>query len=81
MVAPSSSALGRVAWAHPVATIVEQFAGEERVRVLTRPGPARRLFREQPLDLVPRLRINDWIVKTIVGLVLVCQPADVDRVR
>src|SRR6185312_12726908 len=30
-IAPSSSALGRVAWAHPVAAIVEQLAGEEHV--------------------------------------------------
>ena len=31
IVAPSPPALGRVARAHPVATIVEQLAGEKRV--------------------------------------------------
>jgi hypothetical protein len=39
------------------------------------------MFREQPLDLVPCLLINDRIVKTIVGLALVGQPSKVDRVR
>ena len=31
IIAPSSSALGRVARAHPVAAIIEQLAGKERV--------------------------------------------------
>jgi hypothetical protein len=31
IVAPSPSALGRVARAHPVAAVIEQLAGEERV--------------------------------------------------
>ncbi len=39
------------------------------------------MLRKQPLDPVPCLLINDGIVKTIVGLAFVGQPADVDRVR
>ena len=31
IIAPSSSALGRVARAHPVAAVIEQLAGQERV--------------------------------------------------
>ena len=36
---------------------------------------------KQKLDPVPCLLINDRIVKTIVGLALVGQPPEVDRVR
>ena len=39
------------------------------------------MFRKQKLNPVPRLLINDWIVKTIVNLALVGQPPKVDRVR
>jgi hypothetical protein len=38
IVAPPPSALDRVAWAHPVAAVIEQLAGEERVRVLAIAG-------------------------------------------
>ena len=31
IVAPSPSTLGRVAWAHPVAAVIEQLAGKEGV--------------------------------------------------
>src|SRR3984957_5465112 len=81
IVAPSPTALGRVARAHPVAAVIEQLAGEERVRVLAIAGPALSMLRKQPLDPVPCLLINDRIVKTIVGLTLVCEPPKVDGVR
>src|ERR1700734_2723488 len=39
------------------------------------------MLRKQKLDPVPCLLIDDRIVKTSVGLALVCQPPKVDRVR
>jgi hypothetical protein len=81
IVAPSSAAPSGVARAHPVAAVIEQLAGEERVRVLARCHRALSMLRKQKLDPVPCLLINDGIVKTIVGLALVCQPPKVDRVR
>ena len=74
IVAPSPAALGRVARAHPVAAVIEQLAGEERVRVLAIAGRALSMLRKQKLHSVPCLLINDGIVKTIVGLALVGQP-------
>ena len=50
-------------------------------RVLAIAGRALSMLRKQKLDPVPCLLIDDGIVKTIVGLALVCQPPEVDRVR
>src|SRR6478752_5430336 len=58
IIAPSPSALGRVARTHPVAAVIEQLAGEERVRVLAIASRVLSMLREQPLDPVPCLLIN-----------------------
>ena len=81
IVAPSASALGRVAWTHSVAAIVKELAGKEGVGVLAHGVLVLGMLREQGLDLVPGLAIDDRGVKAVVDLTLVGQPPDVDRVR
>ena len=81
IVAPLPTALGRVARAHPVAAVIEQLAGEERVRVLPSSRGALRVLGKQQLDAIPCLLINDGIVKTIMDLAFVCEASKVNRVR
>jgi hypothetical protein len=67
IVAPSPPLLGGMAWAHPVAAIVEQLAREKGVRVAPRSIAALGARRKQRLDTIPSLLIDDRIVNAIVS--------------
>jgi hypothetical protein len=52
IVAVSTSALGRVAWAHPIATIIKELASKEGVGVLPRARSVLGMLGQQALDTV-----------------------------
>jgi hypothetical protein len=62
-----------MARAHPIAAIVEQLAREKGVRVLPRPCGALGVLREQRLDAIPGLLIDDRIMVAFVNLAFVCE--------
>ena len=77
----STSTLGCVARAHSVPAIVKELTGKRRVRVEAWARSVLGMLGKLALDLAPALAIDDWGMKPFMDLVLVGQPADVDRLR